>query len=157
MARAQIFEFHDLSWFPHNWRNFLTEFITCYIRMFNPYGSLAPRMRVLLEKLECRQVVDLCSGASGPVLHMQEMLSKGEKYGVEVTLTDGGLRARFGNQDLGTLEPWEYEIFLTRGPAPQEQRRTLTFVPDGRGNIASLQLFNVTFVRAPRPRATRTP
>jgi len=88
MKRAQLFEFHDLSGFPQSWRNFLTEFITCYIRMFNPYGSLAPRMRVLLEKLECRQVVDLCSGASGPVLHMQEMLSKGEKYGVEVTLTD---------------------------------------------------------------------
>lgn len=79
-------------------------------------------------------------------------------YGtVEVTLTDGTLRARFGNQDFGTLEPWEYEIFLTREPAPLERRRTLTFVPDGRGNVASLQLFNVTFVRGPPPRATRTP
>lgn len=79
-------------------------------------------------------------------------------YGaVEVTVTDGVLRARFGNEDLGKLEPWEYEIFLTRGPPPLERRRTLTFVPDGRGNVASLQLSNVTFVRAPRPRATRTP
>jgi len=88
MERAQLFEFHDLSWFPQSWRNFLTEFIACYIRMFNPYGSLAPRLKSLLEKLECRQLVDLCSGASGPVLHMQELLSQGEKYEVEVTLTD---------------------------------------------------------------------
>jgi hypothetical protein len=88
MKRAQLFEFHDLSGFPHNWRNFLTEFITCYIRLFNPYGALAPRLKSLLARLGCRQVVDLCSGASGPVLHMQELLTDGEQYGVEVTLTD---------------------------------------------------------------------
>ena len=49
-------------------------------------------------------------------------------YGtVEVTLagrvTAG---AKFGNEDLGTLVPWEYEIF--RSP-----ESVLTFVPDGRG------------------------
>lgn len=79
-------------------------------------------------------------------------------YGeVEVTVTDGVLRARFGNEDLGRLEPLEYETFQTRGPPPLERRRTLTFVPDGRGNVASLQLFNVSFARAPRAPATRTP
>jgi CubicO group peptidase (beta-lactamase class C family) len=79
-------------------------------------------------------------------------------YGaVEVTVSDGVLRARFGNEDLGRLEPWEYEIFLTRGPPPRERQWTLTFVPDGRGNVTALQLFGVTFVRAARPQATRTP
>ncbi len=74
-------------------------------------------------------------------------------YGaVDVTLADGTLRARFGKEDLGPLEPWEHEIFRTRGPPPLEQRQTVTFVPDGRGNVASLQVFGVSFVRAPRAR-----
>ncbi|MGH9804510.1 MAG: hypothetical protein ACRD4D_05000 [Candidatus Acidiferrales bacterium] len=88
MKRAQLFEFHDLSGFPHNWRNFLTDFLACYIRMFNPYGSLTPRLKSLLEKLGCRRLVDLCSGASGPALHVQELLSHRLNYDVEVTLTD---------------------------------------------------------------------
>ena len=63
-------------------------------------------------------------------------------YGsVEVTVADGSLRAKFGNEDLGLLAPWEYEIF--RSP-----ESVLTFVPDGRGNVASLQMFGVSFVRA---------
>ena len=74
-------------------------------------------------------------------------------YGaVEVTLSDGVLRARFGDEDLGRLEPWEYEIFRALGPPPLEQRQTVTFVPDGRGNVASLQLFGVSFLRASRAR-----
>ena len=65
-------------------------------------------------------------------------------YGtVEVTLVDGSLRAKFGNEDLGTLVPWEYEIF--RSP-----ESVFTFVPDGRGNVASLQIFGTSFVRVRR-------
>lgn len=65
-------------------------------------------------------------------------------YGtVDVTLADGSLRAKFGNEDLGTLVPWEYEIFRSPGSA-------LTFVPDGRGNVASVQIFGTSFVRVRR-------
>ena len=72
-------------------------------------------------------------------------------YGtVEVVLAEGSLRARFGNEDLGVLVPWEYEIFRARRPPPQEQESVLTFVPDGRGNVASLQVFGVSFVRVRR-------
>ena len=69
-------------------------------------------------------------------------------YGaVDVTLTGGELHARFGNEDLGVLEPWEYESFRAVGPPPLEQRQVVTFVPDGRGRVASLQAFGVSFVR----------
>ena len=65
-------------------------------------------------------------------------------YGtVEITLADGSLRAKFGKEDLGVLVPWEYEIF--RSP-----ESVLTFVPDGRGNVASLQVFGTSFVRIRR-------
>lgn len=146
MPRAQIFEFHDLSWFPHNWRNYLTEFITCYIRLFNPYGSLAPRLKSLLEKLGCRQLVDLCSGASGPVLHMQEMLSEGEKYGVEVTLTDKYPNAEVFRQAAaqrpGKVNGLEHPVDAMEVPADLRGFRTLFaslhhFPPDAaRGILA---------------------
>jgi CubicO group peptidase (beta-lactamase class C family) len=68
---------------------------------------------------------------------------------VEVTLTDSTLTARFGKEDLGQLEPWEYESFRARGSPPEEQRTLLTFVPDGAGRVASLRVFGVSFVRAP--------
>jgi CubicO group peptidase (beta-lactamase class C family) len=69
-------------------------------------------------------------------------------YGaVDVTLAGGELHARFGKEDLGILKPWEYESFRALGPPPMERRQLVTFVPDGRGGVASLQAFGVSFVR----------
>lgn len=79
-------------------------------------------------------------------------------YGaVDVTLTDGALYARFGNEKLGRLEPREYETFQAVGPPPEEQRQVVTFVPDGRGNVASLQAFGVSFIRSRSPPGSRAP
>jgi CubicO group peptidase (beta-lactamase class C family) len=75
-------------------------------------------------------------------------------YGtVEVALTEGVLHARFGNEDLGSLEPTQYETFRSRGPRPEDSA-TMTFLPDGAGNIAAVRLFGVSFARltATRPR-----
>lgn len=68
-------------------------------------------------------------------------------YGaVDVVLTDGALFARFGNEDLGRLEPWEYDSFRAKGSS------TLTFVPDGAGRVASLRVFGVSFMRVQQRR-----
>lgn len=73
-------------------------------------------------------------------------------YGdVDVTFADGALHARYGKEDLGRLEHWEYESFRAQGPPPEQQRTTMTFVPDGAGRVASLRVFGVTFARASRP------
>lgn len=73
-------------------------------------------------------------------------------YGdVDVTLADGSLYARFGKADLGRLEHWEYDGFRALGPPPEEQRTSVTFVPDGGGRVASLRAFGVTFARTSRP------
>ena len=67
-------------------------------------------------------------------------------YGsVVVTHADGALSARFGNEELGKLAPWEYDSFRGAGPT------TVTFQPDGAGRIASLRVFGVTFRRSSRP------
>ena len=70
-------------------------------------------------------------------------------YGnVVVKLTDGVLQARFGKQELGKLEPWRYDSFRARGPAPEESLTPITFAPDGAGGVTSLRLFGVTFTKS---------
>jgi CubicO group peptidase (beta-lactamase class C family) len=67
-------------------------------------------------------------------------------YGsVEVTLAEGALHARFGNEDLGKLVPREYDGFRGAGST------TVTFQPDGAGGIASLRVFGASFRRSTRP------
>jgi CubicO group peptidase (beta-lactamase class C family) len=74
-------------------------------------------------------------------------------YGaLEVTFVNGALRARFGVQDLGTLEPWEHEGFRAVGQPPAMNRTPITFVPDGVGGVASVRSFGITFQRLPAAR-----
>lgn len=69
-------------------------------------------------------------------------------YGtVEVTLVDGALHARFGTDDLGTLEPRDFESFRAHGPVSDFDRLVLTFVPDGAGRVTAVRLFGATFAR----------
>jgi hypothetical protein len=72
-------------------------------------------------------------------------------YGsVEVVLENGALTARFGQQELGTLEPWRYDSFRAHGPPPIGEITSMTFLPNGAGGIASLRVYGATFVRAAR-------
>jgi hypothetical protein len=74
-------------------------------------------------------------------------------YGtLEVTFANGALRARFGAQDLGTLEAWEHESFRAVGQPPAMNRTPVTFVLDGTGGIASVRAFGITFQRLPAAR-----
>jgi CubicO group peptidase (beta-lactamase class C family) len=69
-------------------------------------------------------------------------------YGpIVVTLAEGALRARWGKADLGTLDPWEYDAFRSRPAHPADQPATLTFVPDGTGDIVAVRAFGVSFAR----------
>jgi hypothetical protein len=67
-------------------------------------------------------------------------------YGeVVVTHGNGALQARFGNQEIGTLEPWGYEAF--RSP---QQGTVLAFTRDASGNVLSVRVFGVNFMRSSR-------
>jgi CubicO group peptidase (beta-lactamase class C family) len=70
-------------------------------------------------------------------------------YGtIEVTLADNALRARFEKAQLGPLEHWQYDTFRSR--SANDDPRTLVFVPDGAGGIASVRAYGATFVKARR-------
>ncbi len=73
-------------------------------------------------------------------------------YGaLDVTHANGVLRARFGNEELGVLEPWDYDTFRAVGPPPAASRTIMTFLLDGAGKVASVRVFGVTFARARTP------
>lgn len=88
MARLHLFEFEDLSWFPAPWRDLITDILFFFDSTFHPFRPIVPRMKTVLEKLNCKDVVDLCSGSSGPILRVVERLEKSEKYPIRVVLTD---------------------------------------------------------------------
>jgi len=88
MGRIQVMEFEDLDWFPSLWRKGLTDTLYFYNRFFNLYGAIVPKLREVLEKLECRYLVDLGSGSAGPMPMIVEQLQKRENYEVEAILTD---------------------------------------------------------------------
>ncbi len=52
------------------------------------YGPVEPRLKSLLENLDCHDIVDLCSGGTGPILLIQRHLNEREHYPVHVTLSD---------------------------------------------------------------------
>jgi CubicO group peptidase (beta-lactamase class C family) len=69
-------------------------------------------------------------------------------YGpIEVTLADGALRARWGKANLGALDQWEYDAFRSRPTTPTDPPTTLTFTPDGSGNIVAVRAFGISFAR----------
>ena len=72
-------------------------------------------------------------------------------YGrVEVTSTNAALHARFEKVDLGDLDHVDYDTFRTRKTATRQDPFTLSFLPDGRGNVGSVRTLGTTFLRAAR-------
>jgi CubicO group peptidase (beta-lactamase class C family) len=74
-------------------------------------------------------------------------------YGtIEVKVDGTALQARFGNDDLGVLDAFDYDTFRSKSPPPSEGSTTLTFLTDGAGHVVSVRVFGVTFLRAGRGR-----
>jgi hypothetical protein len=68
-------------------------------------------------------------------------------YGtIEVTLSNGALEAKIADATQ-RLEPVAYEAFRSQGPAAGRQGMSLTFVPDGDGNVTAVRLFGLPFAR----------
>jgi hypothetical protein len=69
-------------------------------------------------------------------------------YGtIQVTLTDGALRAQIVSEPARQLEPWRHDSFRTRGSGAEHQPTLLSFVPDGLGNITAVRFSGITFAR----------
>jgi hypothetical protein len=74
MRRVHLFEFHDLEWFPAIFRDALTEWLRLLWEHADACKALAPILGTVLHESHATQVVDLCSGAGGPLIGIQREL-----------------------------------------------------------------------------------
>lgn len=83
LGRLSLFEFGDLAWFPRPLHEAMTRYLAATYALLPSHGHWA---RIIAESLEVQgvhTVIDLCSGAGGPVPYVQKELP-----GVRFQLTD---------------------------------------------------------------------
>ena len=88
LQRRNLFEITDQNWCPKLLRDTTTAVLRFTSVMTNMYEPVIPLLRAALEELDCHDIVDLCSGGTGPMLLIQELLDSREGYEVKVILTD---------------------------------------------------------------------
>ena len=99
MKRQQLMEIEDQDWCPTAVRNGVTDTLATSQRLVGGARVAAPLVQKLLRVTGERRVIDVCSGAGGPLRELARELTAIGETGVRCTLTD-----KFPNLDaLGTL------------------------------------------------------
>lgn len=84
MGRVHLFEFNDQPWLPSLLRDGLTGYLETISDRFKMHEPMVPIVAEALEASGAAQVIDLCSGGTGPILRIREALPDP----VPVVLTD---------------------------------------------------------------------
>ena len=87
MVRVHLFELHDQTWFPKTLRDAATDFMRFAAEFANPYRPVVPRLQRALAVTGNRNILDLCSGAAGPLVTIRDQLTA-RSYPVSIILTD---------------------------------------------------------------------
>lgn len=87
MGRLHLVEFEDLSWFPNNLRNYMTDYLQYISNVFDVYKNIIPVLKKGVEASESKQMVDLGAGGGGGWLRLSEHV-KEELPGTSLLLTD---------------------------------------------------------------------
>lgn len=88
MKRLHLFEFEDQTWFPAYLRNCLTDFLEFLFVNFNLYKPTVSLIKDVLLSTNNEQIIDLCSGGSGPIKQIQKYLQEKENLKTKIILTD---------------------------------------------------------------------
>lgn len=93
MKHRHFFEFIDQSWVPALFRNAITQITQFNIDFLKIYDPISTKIDELIKITGCNQIIDLCSGSSGPWPRLITQIASP----VKVILTD-----KFPN-----LKKWE--------------------------------------------------
>lgn len=88
IKRLHLFEFEDQSWFPDQLRSLVTDLLQFEQTSWKIYTPIIPKIKEVMQKINCHRMIDLCSGGGGQLLPIQEILKTKENYPISVTLTD---------------------------------------------------------------------
>jgi hypothetical protein len=87
VRRVHLFEFLDQPWYPETFRRIQTDYLQFVATRGTGQRNLIPLIRKAMEQAGTTEIVDLCSGGSGPWLNLQPQLAKAGMP-VKVRLTD---------------------------------------------------------------------
>lgn len=82
LPRLHLFEFEDQEWFPAFLREGMMDNLTFFFQLTGAYNNAIPLLQKALKESRTSRIIDLCSGAGGPLLLLQSAV------GVKITLTD---------------------------------------------------------------------
>lgn len=89
MPRLHLFEWEDQPWFPHLWRNYMTDLLQYAFTKFAHRAAFGTRLLGrALDAAGTDEIVDLCSGSSGALLWFRQKLEEERGRPVRVVLTD---------------------------------------------------------------------
>jgi hypothetical protein len=87
MRRVHLLELEDQPWFPAVVRDLATDYLQFIQERFRIDRAMTPLIRRALDEGRTTEIVDLCSGGSGPLLGVvTDLAAEGRK--VHATLTD---------------------------------------------------------------------
>jgi len=77
----------DLPWFPDTFRQIQTDYLQFVATRGAVHASLVPLIKKAMQHTHTTEIVDLCSGGTGPWANLQHQLAQAG-YPVSVQLTD---------------------------------------------------------------------
>jgi hypothetical protein len=87
VKRIHLFEFTDQPWYPQVFRRIQTDYLQFVTTRGAGHQNLIPLFTKLLQHNETQEIIDLCSGGTGPWVRLREQLDQAG-LNVKVTLTD---------------------------------------------------------------------
>jgi len=93
-ARRRLFEIHEQDWAPAWLRHYSTDYLETLFARLGIYERVTPLLAELVRRSGETRIVDLCSGAGGPLPTLAEALSRQAGGPIEILLTD-----KFPNRD----------------------------------------------------------
>src|SRR5512136_847997 len=87
MGRIHLFEFTDLSWYPQIFRRIQTDYLQFVATLGSGHKNLMPLFKKAMHHAQTTEIVDLCSGGTGPWIRLREHFKKAG-VSVSIKLTD---------------------------------------------------------------------
>jgi hypothetical protein len=87
MGRIHLFEFTDQAWYPQIFRRMQTDYLQFVATRGSAYRVLIPLLSKGMQHAGTTEIVDLCSGGTGPWARLHEQF-KQAGWSVSIKLTD---------------------------------------------------------------------
>jgi hypothetical protein len=87
MKRIHLFEFLDLPWYPQTFRRMQTDYLQFAASLGMGHQNLVPLIAKAMQHAGTTEIMDLCSGGTGPWMRLQEHF-KQAGMSVSIRLTD---------------------------------------------------------------------